>query len=223
MTKRSVGFFGDELLLGLRDPEGFGWPQRLTRAERGHGHALVPYVLGVEGDTTLDVAARWRGESEARLAGLPSSTLVFCVGVNDQASTSDGVRVSLPDCLYAAETMIADAASWRAVFWIGPPPVLATAVPHPARANQTIGYDPVRVRGLSQGFAAIAARCGVPYLDLCTLLDATPAYAKALAKGTGVLPDADGQILIANAIETWQPWRDWLDKSTAPNLYFAPS
>jgi lysophospholipase L1-like esterase len=222
MTKRSVVFFGDELMLGLRDPEGFGWPQRLTRAERGHGHALVPYILGVEGDTTLDVAARWRSESEARIASLPAATLVVCTGVNDQASSADGVRVPLPDSLYAAEGMISEAASWRAVFWVGPPPVLPSSVPHPGRANHTIDYDPVRVRGLSQGFAAIAARCGVPYLDLCDLLD-TADYDDALVNGTGVLPDSAGQGLIAAAIESWKPWRDWLDKSTSPNLYFAPS
>lgn len=223
MAKRSVGFFGDELMLGLRDPEGFGWPQRLTRAERAHGHAIVPYILGVEGDTTLDVAARWRNEAEARISMLPAATLVFCLGVNDQASGADGVRVPLPDSLYAAEKMVAEAASWRAVFWIGPPPVLSTELPHPGRVGQIVAFDPVRVRGLSQGFAAIAAQCGVPYLDLCDILGRTGAYAEALSTGTGVLPGADGQALIASAIETWKPWRDWFDKSTSPNLYFAPS
>ena len=83
MVKRSVCFVGDDLMLGLRDPEGFGWPQRVVRAERSHGHAVVPYVLGVESDTTAAIAKRWRSEAEARLAHLPASALVFCCGVHD--------------------------------------------------------------------------------------------------------------------------------------------
>lgn len=219
MAKRSVCFVGDELMLGLRDPEGFGWPQRLTRAERDHGHAIVNYVLGVEGDTTRDVARRWRAEAEVRLAGLPAAALVFCFGVNDQASDAGGVRVALPDSLYAAEAMVADAASWRAAFWVGPPPVLASGILQAGRQGQSLIYDPVRVRGLSQGFAAAAARCGVPYLDLCGVLGER--YARALAQGNGVVPAADGQAAIADAVGAWKPWRDWLDKNTAPNLYFA--
>lgn len=221
MVKRSVCFVGDELMLGLRDPDGFGWPQRLTRAERAHGHALVPYVLGIEGDTTLDVAARWRSETEARLSALPSAALVFCFGTNDTASGIDGVRVSLPDSLYAAEEMLSAAAAWRASFWIGPPPVRNVSLPHPGRYGQTVEYDAVRARGLSQAFAAIAARCGVPYLDLCGVFETGGAYGAALAKGNGMLPDGEGQALVSGVVGAWQPWRDWLDKGTAPNLYFA--
>ncbi len=219
MAKRSVCFVGDELMLGLRDPDGFGWPQRLARAERHHGHAIVPYVLGVEGDTTSDVARRWRAEAEARLAALPAAGLVFCFGINDQASDPGGVRVALPESLYAAERVVSEAASWRAAFWVGPPPVLASGILQAGRQGHTLIYDPVRVRGLSAGFAAAAARSGVPYLDLCEALGER--YARALAHGNGVVPAADGQAAMAEAIEAWKPWRDWLDRDTAPNLYFA--
>ncbi len=219
MVKRSVCFVGDDLMLGLRDPEGFGWPQRVVRAERSHGHAVVPYVLGVESDTTADIAKRWRPEAEARLAHLPASALVFCCGVHDQASDAGGVRVALPDSLNIVEEMISEAASWRAVFWIGPPPVLASGVMRAGRQDHSMIYDPVRVRGLSQGFAAIASRCGVPFLDLCDSLG--PRYLAALLKGNGVVPAADGQAAIAEAVGAWKPWRGWLDHNTAPNLYFA--
>ncbi|WP_337996844.1 GDSL-type esterase/lipase family protein [Oleispirillum naphthae] len=220
MAKHSVCFIGDETLLGLRDPEGFGWPQRLTRAERDAGHAVIAYGLGVEADTTADVARRWRAEAEARLSTLPASALVFCFGLNDQAADGDGVRVPLPETLYLAEAVIAEAASWRACFWIGPPPVVSGGVSVPGRQGRPLFYDPVRLRGLSQGFAAIAARCGVPFLDLCGALSADARYAGALRSGNGVIPAGDGQAVIAAAAGAWAPWRDWLDNGRATNLHF---
>ena len=134
MAKHSVCFVGDEMMLGLRDPDGFGWPQRLVRAERAKGHALVHYVLGIESSTTADVARRWRVEAEARLSSLPMSAVVFCFGLNDQASGGDGVRMPLPETLYLAECIISEAASWRAVFWVGPPPTRAQGISVAGRA-----------------------------------------------------------------------------------------
>lgn len=221
MAKHSVCFIGDETLLGLRDPEGFGWPQRLTRAERDKGHAVITYGLGVEADTTADVARRWRAEAEARLAVLPASALVFCFGLNDQASGGDGVRVPLPETLYLAETVIAEAAAWRSCFWIGPPPVSAGGVSVPGRQGKPLFYDPVRLRGLAQGFAAIAARCGVPFLNLCDALSGDARYAQALRGGNGIIPEGNGQALIAAAVGRWTPWRDWLDNGRATNIYFS--
>jgi lysophospholipase L1-like esterase len=221
MAKHSVCFVGDEMMLGLRDPEGFGWPQRLTRKERDGGHALVPYVIAVENDTTADLARRWRAEAEARLSGLPTSALVFCFGLNDQAAGAEGVRVSLPETLYLAEGVIAEAAAWRAVFWIGPPPVRSGGVSLTGRQGGSLFYDPVRLRGLTLGFADIAARCGVAFFDLCGALEGAR-YAKALRAGNGVIPAADGQAAIADALTRWSAWRDWLDKGVSPNLCFAP-
>ena len=81
----------------------------------------------------------------------------------------------------------------------------------------------MRVRGLTQGFAAIAARCGVAFLDLCAALDGNTRYAKALSAGNGVIPGADGQTVIAERLGAWLAWRDWLDKGTTLNLCFAPA
>ncbi len=223
MAKHSVCFVGDEMMLGLRDPDGFGWPHRLTRRERDAGHALVPYVLAVEGNTTADIARRWRSEAEARLSGLPMSALVFCFGLNDQAAGGDGVRVFLPETLYLAECVISEAASWRAVFWIGPPPVRGGGASLSGRLGHSLFYDPVRVRGLTQGFAAIAARCGVAFFDLCAALEGSSRYGKALRAGNGIVPAADGQAAIAESLAGWSAWRDWLDKGASPNLCFAPA
>ncbi|MBN2751941.1 MAG: hypothetical protein JXQ84_04460 [Rhodospirillaceae bacterium] len=223
MAKHSVCFFGDETMLGLRDPEGFGWPQRLTRAERANGHALVPYGLGVECDTTADIGKRWRAEAESRIASLPASALVLCFGLNDQAADGDGVRVPLPETLYMAATLISEASSWRAVFWLGPPPVMPGGASCPGRQGQALFYDSVRVRGLTQGFAAIAARCGVSFFDLCKALESNSRYTKALRDGNGVVPAGDGQAIIAELLGAWAPWRDWLDHGRTPNLYFEPA
>lgn len=220
MAKHSVCFIGDDAMLGLRDPEGFGWPMRLTRAERDQGHAIVPYVLAVEDDTTRNIAARWRAECEARLAGLPAAAVVFGFGLNDLAADVDGVRVPLPETLYLAEKIISEAAAWRATFWIGPPPVTPGGSGR-GRQGQTLDYDPIRIRALTQGFAAIAARHGVPFFDLFAGLDKNRRYAAALRDGNGVLPVASGQALIAEQIGEWLHWRDWLDRNTHPTAYAA--
>jgi len=218
MGKHSVCFFGDETLLGLNDPEGNGWGQRVVRAERGNGHVLVPYILAVEGDTTAKIASRWGQEANARLTGLPASAIVFCFGLHDQATHLDDVQIPIQETLDLAEAMVTEASAWRTVFWVGPPPVRGSNIPMLGRSQQPLVYDNVRLRVLTQSFANIAAHNGVPYLDLCSGLDGQRRYTNALVKSNGVLPGEDGHAMIAEMLQSWMPWRDWLDRGISANL-----
>jgi len=218
MTKHSVCFFGDEVLLGLHDAEGDGWARRLAKAERQNGHLLVPYVMAVEGETTASVAERWEKEARSRLTGLPASAIVFCFGLHDQATLDQDIQVPIFETLSFAETILKQATEWRTVFWVGPPPVARGGGLLQGRHRAALEYDQLRLRALSQGFAEIAERCGVPYLDLCASLHGNLNYMHSLHNGQGVLPDDFGQALITENLQKWKPWRQWLDQGISPNF-----
>ncbi len=58
------------------------------------GQPLTTYNLGVRGDTSGDVAARWRAEAQARMGDAePSYGVVFGLGTNDTSEEGGGVRV----------------------------------------------------------------------------------------------------------------------------------
>ncbi len=204
-------------MLGLSDPDGCGWVHRLARIERDHGHFLVPYVQAVEEETTASLSSHWQDEARNRLSGLPASALLFCFGLHDQAADQGDLQVSLQDSLHFAEAIITEAIAWRTVFWLGPPP-LACGTRGQHRNGRTLLYDQVRVHALSQAFAGIAQRVGVPFLDLSTALHASSRYMRAVRDGRGVAPNSDGHDMLAEAVSVWKPWREWLDQGISPNF-----
>lgn len=84
--------FGDSIVLGLWDEQG-GWVERLWK-ER----LRIVYNLGVDGNTSDDVAARF--QSEARSRGInKNSVVILAVGVNDSSRINNDHRVRLADYL----------------------------------------------------------------------------------------------------------------------------
>jgi len=68
MVDQRVLFFGDSHAAGIGDPEGKGWVGRVVAESFRLGHPLMAYNLGVRGETSEQVAARWHAEALPRLA-----------------------------------------------------------------------------------------------------------------------------------------------------------
>src|SRR4051794_34010370 len=82
-------FIGDSIVAGSGDDECRGWVGRVGSATRRAGVDHTPYNLGIGGDTTAGVLARWEDEVTRRLNPEIENRLAIQVGVND---ARDGVE-----------------------------------------------------------------------------------------------------------------------------------
>lgn len=99
---------------GDDDDDGLGWVGRLVAEARQSGRDVTGYNLGIRGDTSADVAARWRNEARLRLPPEYDGYLAFSFGANDCIlNKSDGSpRVGYTESLARAEATLKEARSW---------------------------------------------------------------------------------------------------------------
>lgn len=206
-----ICFVGDSLIAGTGDDQYLGWAGRLCAAERAKGHDVTLYNLGVRGDTSTLIAARWQAECAARLRPPYSGALVFGFGVNDVGEELAGKpRVPPDETVRAARAILREARAWLPTLMVGPAPIdeaktLMTAGPVPP------DFRNEKIARMSRTLAGVAAEVGVPYLDLYSLLGTDPAFMRAVTAGDGVHPTAAGYAIMATTIGTWLPWRAWFD------------
>ncbi|HYE50589.1 MAG TPA: GDSL-type esterase/lipase family protein [Azospirillaceae bacterium] len=193
-----ICFFGDSFVNGTGDDECLGWTGRLCAAARRAGRDVTLYNLGVRGQTSADILARWEREAAARLPDGIDGRLVFSFGANDCTPGGDGgVKVAQARTLANAEAMLA-AAARRPTLVVGPLP---------------IGDDPesdARIAALVPGMAALCRRLGVPFLDVFGAMAADEAWTREAAAGDGTHPNAGGYAALARLVGGWEAWRAWV-------------
>lgn len=155
MIDRRALVFGDSFVAGAGDPEGLGWTGRVAAAAFGAGLAVTTYALGVRGQTSEQVAARWEVEAPPRLVEPADCRVAFSFGAND-ATLLDGATRTAPDGSLAALAACLDGAAARGVasFVVGPGPVGQPA------------HDE-RLAALDAAFAQTCTARGVPYAGRC--------------------------------------------------------
>lgn len=210
MGDRRLCFVGDSYVNGTGDPEGLGWRGRLVALAGRRGHAPTHYDLGVRGDTSAMVRARWRAEAEARFPAGCDGRLVFSFGLNDAAHLH-GIGLHVPPAQSAAvaAAMLAEAAAWRPSLWVGPPPANEQMSPMTPLPGMTVSFSDDRVADLNRRYAAVAEALGVPYLDIFSALRGDAAYMRSQREGDGLHCGADGYRMIAEIVDTWPAWRAW--------------
>ena len=197
--------FGDSITLGYNDSTGLGWPGRLGR-DLVHGDDSVAiYNLGVNGDTSLDIAARWRNEAEARsreTVGL----MLFAFGFNDAAKADGGdLQVDLTTSINTARAILDEAKSISEVLWIGPTPLDESVNP---MQTEFASWDMrnADIASYDEAYANLALEIGVAYLGLFPEFVSSPRYQAALVAGDRVHPGDDGYAMIAERIASWDEW-----------------
>ena len=120
-TPDTVFFVGDSITLGWRDEEIRGWPLRVVAA-LGPAAAVTAYNLGIRGDTSDNILARWQDEVRRRLRPQASTIIVFAFGANDAKGDASGrlldyARRSPAQC--EADPWLGDTRSSRAFRWTG--------------------------------------------------------------------------------------------------------
>jgi lysophospholipase L1-like esterase len=191
-----ICFFGDSFLNGTLDETYLGWPARVCAMLP---HQVTHYNLGIRGNTSVDLEARWQDESARRWKPGTECRLVFSFGTND-ASLENGLpRVSASDSVRSARTILTHAKQACPVLFSGPP------------AAELEGREPAfaRLALLSQRYAELAQELSVPFLDLFALTRDNEDWHAAVQRGDGIHPDAAGYALLATLFRDWEAWQAW--------------
>jgi acyl-CoA thioesterase-1 len=189
----AVVFLGASLVVGVGDPKGQGWVTRVVGRTQHPDIQLTAYNLGLRGDTSADVLARWQSEVPLRWRGRSERRLVISVGGNDVAS-----GVSLARHRLNLANVLDDAASnGVATFVVSPPPSDDNAV-----------NDKLAV--LVEAQADVCARRSVPFVDCYSpLLGHDQWQSDLAASGVPHHPGQAGYGLIAWLV-LHNGWNEWL-------------
>lgn len=194
---------GDSYTQGVGDRDG-GWVGRLTARAVDRGHRLTAYNLGVRRETSADVAGRWFGEAERRLAGGDAHGVVFAFGLNDSTHEGGRPRVSrdASTANLAAVVDRAHRAGWP-VLVVGIPPI----------PDGEAGRDDLAA--LEGAFRATCDAKRVPFVPVHAALRDEPAWWASIAEyGDDAHCGPDGHRMLADVIDA-AGWRTWLEALAA--------
>lgn len=183
---------GDSFVTGFGDAKGLGWLGRVVARTTSPEVALTVYNLGVHGNSSADVLARWREETARRWAVDAENRLVVAVGHADVTQGLSLARTRL-NLANVVDDAVADG---LAPFVIGPPPSL----------------DPVlneKLRVVVQAQHDVCDRRAVPYVDCFNPLLTHEQWFADLGPGDGVHPGQAGYGLLAWLV-LHSGWPTWL-------------
>lgn len=209
MAIMRIGFVGDSITVGIGDQDFIGWPGRACISEARRGHDVTMYNLGVRGDTSEMIRARWRAECDARLPPEVNGRLVFSFGVNDMADDGTGLRVPFDRSLENARAILSEANAWLPTLMLGPIPTVEDMQPYVFPSGIAYHFRNAQAAELSAAYADICAGLGIPYFDLHAALSGAPGWERAQREVDGVHAADGGYAMIASLLEDWEPWRAW--------------
>jgi lysophospholipase L1-like esterase len=164
MSEQVVFAFGDSITMGLRDDRG-GWPARLWE-----GGSRIVYNLGVDGNTSEDVLARFHSEARSRGANR-NSVVIFSLGINDSSRINGRNRVDLAKYRQNMLRLIEDTRSQftKKVFCIGLAPIdQSKSVPFPL--EKTVSFFQSDRREYDLALKEVCDKSGASYVSLSDLM-----------------------------------------------------
>jgi acyl-CoA thioesterase I len=197
MMERYLMFFGDSHTVGAGDEEGLGWTGRVVAAAWAEGIPVTSYNLGVRGETSADVAARWRAEARPRLPDEGEPRVVLAFGANDVSVQDGQPRCSREQSLLSLEEVLLGTQA------LG----LRRFVVGPAAIDDEAQND--RIAELSYAYRTLCARHRVPFVSLVEELRHSEVWRREIAARDGAHPGADGYAEIARLVLA-AGWLDWL-------------
>lgn len=188
-----ICFIGDSLVQGPGDPDCLGWVGRVSVKARKVGWNVTSYNLGIRGDTSRDILARWKSESERRFPADTLHYIVFSFGVNDATIENGARRVSLDESRENFQRILEPSRVQYSTVMIGPPPV--SDHEHNSRIEE-----------LSQSFDQLAQKQDVAYLSVYETLRQDAIWMREVSEEDGAHPGAKGYECFANLVLHWFHW-----------------
>lgn len=193
MADLRICVLGDGLVAGIGDARALGWVGRVSaRTSREFG-PVTTYALGVPGETSTSLLARWREETIRRV-DVDSGLARIVIGVGHEDVRQD---LSLARSRLNLANLLDDTqASGLPTLVVGPPPSLEPAL------NE-------RLAALSLALADVSGRRDIPYVDTFAPLVAHEDWLTDLAAGHGLYPGQAGYGLLAWLV-LHGGWHAWL-------------
>jgi acyl-CoA thioesterase I len=187
---------GDSFVTGYGDPKALGWVGRVVARTPRETLDLTVHQLGVRGDSTAGVLARWREETGRRWSEGADNRLVLAVGANDvgQGISLARTRLNLANVVDEAVAL------GLQPFVVGPAPWLDQA------ANSSL-------RAVVDAERDVCERRGVRFVDCFTPLLGHAQWFADLGPGDGMHPGQAGYGLLAWLV-LHSGWGAWLGVPT---------
>lgn len=188
-----ICFLGDSLVNGTGDDTALGWAGRLCAKARAGGALLTYYNLGIRGNTSKDILARWQNECALRVPAGIDGRIVLSCGVNDTVMQGRATRLTIDESCASVREILTHAAAKYKTIMVGPPPVNDDA------QNE-------RIKTLAIAFAGEAQAVGVSYIEIFAQLVKDARYRQELAENDGAHPRSAGYAAIAECIAASAGW-----------------
>ncbi|MGD1902008.1 MAG: GDSL-type esterase/lipase family protein [Geitlerinemataceae cyanobacterium] len=199
---------GDSLVYGYGDLSGGGWAERLRRLwMHPDSSGNVLYNLGVRGDKTAQVAARFEAEFSSRgeLRNRVPDVAIISVGTNDTPflGRPDGKPMTPQNVFKHDLTLLLEnATSCCRTIFIGMVPVVSERMPF----LDCLYYDRAAQHAYKEITREMCRIRGVPYLDIFELWTARgTAWIERRIGPDGLHPNELGYQSLFDDIASWSP------------------
>lgn len=213
MRDLRICFVGDSYVNGTGDERCLGWIGRLCERRFTRDMQLSFYDLGIRGETTAQIRARWQSEVEARFPDGSDNRVVLQFGINDIANVTGSGRQTAEDAtVEEAEAFVKEVTDAYPTLWVGLPPANEACSPmHPSEGLE-VSFFQKDAAALNARFKTLAETLGVPYFDLQTPLLANRDYMASLTRGDRMHCDGTGYAMMANLVDNWPAWNAWFEE-----------
>jgi lysophospholipase L1-like esterase len=205
MDDRGILFFGDSFVNGAGDETGLGWPGRLVAAAWADGLPLTSYNLGVRGESTADVARRFRAEATPRVIPAADNRVVFAVGANDPTLDDAGRRrITEDESVRLMSRMLDECEELGATALVLSP------------GPSGIPEHDERSRALGDRFQEACAKRALAYIPVLDELLGSEAWTRTAQANDGLHPSAAGYAALADLL-LHAGWLEWLRTGKLPS------
>ncbi len=189
--------FGDSIAHGASDWKNGGWVQLLkSYAEGNTGFDTLVYNLGVSGDSSMEVAARFEPELKSRLDEDGSNAVIVAIGSNDSyyfGTDEEKTNVSEAECAENLEKMITAAKKLRCrILFLGVDP-LENSKLQPVPWRKEISYSNENCRRFNEIVKGVCSKNDLPFMDSFGMLSKS-GYMEHLDDGCH--PDSEGHEML---------------------------
>ena len=191
-------FVGNSIVAGVCDPDGLGWTGRVVRDAASKGVPIVAYNLGIRGNTSENLKARWYQEVFRRLHHNRRGKVVFSFGINDTVILQGKRRVSFEETKTNASIIFEKAKEKYATYMISPTPLASS------EQNKVI----LEVHEL---FLELCQNFEIPYCNVWDSLIENSAWFEDLEANDGAHPKSCGYQMLADLIIAWEAWQLFLN------------